>query len=414
MRLTCLKCGHQFELATGPHSSRIPCVCGQDYSYPEVLNTGIQPSEAAAERSRSRAFRAAGLVKNIGGFAFGIAALGVLFFPLGLVGAVIGVYVITMLRGAVGRYSGRKQAAAAVVIGISVFMVEGSLVMRYFKEKQRERLESLQVAADDDLRALLRTERMFRADNDTYGTFKEFRFTPRQGKYTLYLGPDDYIAAKRDGEKVVDPLPAGIVAAVSESAFTAVAVANLDGDPSLDVWTINDHGAITHVMDDIDNTLTPGVATPGEPSLDGGKATAAPETKATGGEVVFDLKDEPSGNEEKNPLRQPEKPAAATPTVPSASVPKRSVAPPPPREPVAADETEGFLTIEVSATPDCHGGRLAVDGVDIGKYPVRRQRISPGQHTLQITSEGDCAGRGAAEVNIVVGRERVLSASDFK
>ena len=69
VRLTCLKCGHQFELAVngGGTGLRVNCVCGQDYSYPEVVNTGIRPNERAAERSRSRAFRAAGLVKNIGG-----------------------------------------------------------------------------------------------------------------------------------------------------------------------------------------------------------------------------------------------------------------------------------------------------------------------------------------------------------
>jgi hypothetical protein len=286
-------CGHLFELATGPHSSRIPCVCGQDYSYPEVLNTGTQPSEAAAERSRSKAFRAAGLVKNIGGFALGISLLGILFFPLGIVGAGLGVYVLTMMRGPLGRYSGRKAAVAGVVIGISVFVSEGSLAMQYFKEKQRQKLESLQVAADDDLRALLRAERLFRADNDTYGTFKEFLFMPKQGKYTLYLGPDDYIPANREREKVVDPLPSGVTAAVSEGAFTAVAVANIDGDPFLDVWTINDHGEVIHLMDDIDDATTPSAATPVGPSLDN-ETQKAPPAK---GEVIFDLKDDSGAKE---------------------------------------------------------------------------------------------------------------------
>jgi hypothetical protein len=45
MRLTCLKCGHQVELATGPQSVRSSCVCGQDYTNPEVINTGTRPNE---------------------------------------------------------------------------------------------------------------------------------------------------------------------------------------------------------------------------------------------------------------------------------------------------------------------------------------------------------------------------------
>mgnify|MGYP001129729865 CR=1 FL=1 len=106
MRLTCLKCGHQMELGSDPQTMRLKCVCGQDYSYPNVCNTGTCPNDYAAERSRSKAFRAAGVVKNFGGFALGVSLLGILFFPIGLLGVAIGVYVLAMLRGPTGRYSG--------------------------------------------------------------------------------------------------------------------------------------------------------------------------------------------------------------------------------------------------------------------------------------------------------------------
>ncbi|MBI5510751.1 MAG: hypothetical protein HY903_18480 [Deltaproteobacteria bacterium] len=258
-------------------------MCGQEHTYPEVLNTGVRPSAAAAERSRSRAFRAAGLVKNIGGFALGLAFLGILFFPLALAGAAGGVYVLTMLRGPVGRYSGRRSAIVAVVVGISVFLAEGVFAVRYVKERHRQRLEALQTAVDDDLRALLRAERLYRADNDTYGTFKEFRFKPRQGKYTLYLGLDDFVGAERDGEKVVDPLPVGLVPAVSESSFTAMAVANIDGDGFLDVWTINDRGTVAHLQDDVEDQLltpetTPAAGAPAGSDAGQGSEANVPES----------------------------------------------------------------------------------------------------------------------------------------
>jgi hypothetical protein len=357
LRLTCLKCGHQFELATGPHSSRIPCVCGQDFTYPEVLNTGTQPSEAAAERSRSKAFRAAGLVKNIGAFALGIALLGVLFFPLGVVGACIGVYVLTMMRGPLGRYSGRTAAVGAVAIGISVFLAEGSLAMSYLKERQRQRLESFQAAADDDLRALLRAERLFRADNDTYGTFKEFRFTPRQGKYTLYLGPDDYIPANREREKIVDPLPTGVVAAVSEGAFTAVAVANIDGDPFLDVWTINDHGEVIHLQDDIGDTATPSVAAPVGPSVDSTIETPTPakevatEPDPPPPAVMPRPKAAPTEAAAKaDPAPKPEskpEPAQLPPEAAPAPIPDPVVEPTPPKEAEPAKPAEGEIIFDI-------------------------------------------------------------------
>jgi len=172
VRHTCLKCGHQTELALGPANIRVNCVCGQDYTYPEVWNTGIRPNERAAERSRSRAFRAAGLVKNIGGFAFGLALLAILFFPLGVVAAGLGIYVLTMLRGPVARYSGRNAAMAAVGIGVGVFLIEGSVAWSWIEARRLMEMRALQSSASEDLRALLRAERLFRAGSDTYGTFK--------------------------------------------------------------------------------------------------------------------------------------------------------------------------------------------------------------------------------------------------
>lgn len=251
MRLTCLKCGHQIELATAPEGIRLSCTCGQEHSYPEVHNTGIRPNARAAERSRSRAFRAAGLVKNIGGFALGLSLLGIIFFPFGLVGAALGLYVLTMLRGPVGRYSGRRSALAALGLGAAVSALGPALTLSWIDGHRRAHLVSLQQGAADDLRALLRAQRLFRASNDTYGSFKEFRFLPQHGQYTIYLGADDFLPARRDGQTVVDPLPAELQPMVAESSFTAVAVGNIDDDPDLDIWVLTDDGRPEHVRSDV-------------------------------------------------------------------------------------------------------------------------------------------------------------------
>lgn len=251
MRLTCLKCGHQVELASALPGERISCACGQDYTYPNVLNTGIRPNERAAERSRSRAFRAAGLVKNVGGFALGISLLGVLFFPFGLVGAALGIYVLTMLRGPVSRYSGRRAALAALALGVSAFAIEGALMASWLQTRRQRARDTLQSSAREDLRGLLRAERLYRATSDRFGPLRDIRFTPQYGLYTFYLAPGDYLEATRDGHTVKDPLPDAFVPGYGETAFTAVAVANLDSDDDLDVWILTDGGTITHVADDL-------------------------------------------------------------------------------------------------------------------------------------------------------------------
>jgi hypothetical protein len=253
VRLTCLKCGHQFELAPAGGSAgvRLNCVCGQDYTYPQVVNTGISPNERAAERSRARAFRAAGLVKNIGGFALGLSLLGILFFPLGLAGASIAVYVLTMLRGPVGRYSGRQAAMAALGLGVTVFIGEGAFAVSWYNAKRLAELRSIQQSAHEDLRALLRAQRLYHAGADTYGTFKEFRFAPQYGNYTFYLAPDDFVSANRDGHAVIDPLPPEASPGVAEGSFTAIAVGNLDNDEDVDIWKLDETGRIEHVKSDL-------------------------------------------------------------------------------------------------------------------------------------------------------------------
>ncbi len=236
--------------ASGPRIGTI-CTCGTEITYPEVYNTGVRPNERAAERLRYRAFRAAGLVKNIGGFALGLALLGIIFFPLALVGAIVGIYVLTMVRGPLGRYSGRQQAIIAIGIGTFVFAAEGSVLWSFLAQRRAERLSAMQASGADDLRTLLRTERLFRAAQDRYGSLKESHYQPRGGAYTVYLSPDEYVPAVRDGETITDPLPTDLWPRVTKEGFTAVAVANLDSDADLDVWVVTEAGEVKHLANDL-------------------------------------------------------------------------------------------------------------------------------------------------------------------
>lgn len=253
MRLTCLKCGHQFDVAMGSGGEMVGCICGTQFKLPQVVDAGVQPSWRAAERSRQRAFRAAGLVRNVGGFAFGITLLGVLFFPLGLVGAAIGIYTLTMLRGPLGRYSGRRWAWGAIGLGVLVFGVEGWVFTDWLNKRRNFALVTAQQSASEDLKRLRRAQVLFRATNNRYGGFEDFRFRPSLGRYTLYLSPMSYFPGEVEGAEVVTPLPQGMEPGFSEAAFTAVAVANLDGDADLDVWMITAEGSPVHLRNDLDH-----------------------------------------------------------------------------------------------------------------------------------------------------------------
>jgi len=251
LRLTCLKCGHQFDVANGPGGQTIGCVCGMQFEAPEVLNTGVQPSEHAAERLRRKAFRAAGLVRNVGGFALGISALGVLFFPLGLLGAAIGIYCVTMVRGPLGRYSGRNLAIAAITLGVAAFATEGALATSYLLDRREAERLMIQQSVREDLKELRRAQIYYHAANERYGDFKDVAFEPKAGHYTIYLTRDSWVAATVDGAEKVYPLPEGFEPSVDVESYRAVAVANLDGDPELDIWTLSAGEAPTHAVDDL-------------------------------------------------------------------------------------------------------------------------------------------------------------------
>lgn len=358
MRLTCLKCGHQMEVATGANDLHLRCVCGQDYSSPDVFNTGICPNERAAERLRSRAFRAAGLVKNMGGFALGVALLGVLFFPIALIGAAVGIYTLTMLRGPLARYSGRRSAWAAVAVGVAVFAGEGSLFVTIVRARQIQKLETTQQSVSEDLRALLRAERLYRATRDTYGSFRELAFKAPSGRYTLYLGADESLAAVRDGEEIVDPLPAVLEPGLSESSFTAVAVANLDGDDFVDIWLLSDLGDITHVANDANDQLS--TLTPPQ----GAVPASAPVAQPVGEEKTPSPTTETAATAVGEAPKEGKEDAATTERAPARRTPKEAderVEPPardepaperPASEPAAAEPTAAMPPPEIdSATP---------------------------------------------------------------
>jgi hypothetical protein len=156
-----------------------------------------------------------------------------------------------MVRGPLGRYSGRRAAIAATIVGVIVFATEGGILWSYLSHRRADRFSAMQASAADDLRTLLRTERLYKAAQDRFGTIKESRFSPRGGYYTIYLALDDYIPAVRDGDSIVDRLPSDATPKLSDTSFTAFAVANLDGDSDLDVWMVDESGELRHVHNDV-------------------------------------------------------------------------------------------------------------------------------------------------------------------
>ncbi|MCK5688728.1 hypothetical protein KAI87_05620 [Myxococcota bacterium] len=251
MRLTCLKCGHQLDVAIeSSKEGSLNCVCGEEYVHPKIFATGVRPNARAAERSRERAFLAAGVVKNTGAFALGLSLLGLIFFPIGLIGAAVGTYTVVMVRGPKGRYSGRRSAIAALILGVGIFVVEGYFISSWWHDRQLQHLAAYQRGVGEDLRGLLRAERLYHATRDRYGSLKDVGFRPRYGGHTIFLSRTDHVVDEKSG-LAMGELPPEVVPALGVDSFTAVAAANLDSDPVVDLWYLLHDGTIIHAIDDI-------------------------------------------------------------------------------------------------------------------------------------------------------------------
>ncbi len=78
-------------------------------------------------------------------------------------------------------------------------------------------------------------------------TFRELGWEP-EGKfdYALFL-PEEAIQPEQVGPF---KLPGGLKAMISDKGFTAIVAGNIDDDPTVDVWWINDAKGVRHVVDD--------------------------------------------------------------------------------------------------------------------------------------------------------------------
>ncbi len=100
--------------------------------------------------------------------------------------------------------------------------------------------------AVENLRVICKAELDYYQKNKRYtDSFSELGFTP-SGSYTYYLGK----SVINSGGGKAYPLPASVQTYVNDSGFKAVAVSNLDEDPDLDLWTVDEKGVITNVFND--------------------------------------------------------------------------------------------------------------------------------------------------------------------
>ena len=253
MRLTCLRCGHQIDVPTQDALAEgyLYCVCGTEHVVPHLIGPDTAPNERAAVSSRTRAFRAAGLAKNHGGMALTISLAGAILFPLALVGAAMGAWVLAGLRPSIRIHSGPRRASMAIAAGIAISLGWVAGLLNWSANQRSQDVALVQDMAGEELNKLHEAQQGYFAIHGRYGSFKEITFSPIYGRYTIYLGTDDYVGGTSLNQPVVYELPMEFIPAVNSRFYRAVAVTNLDDDKELDGWVISESGRLIHEVDDL-------------------------------------------------------------------------------------------------------------------------------------------------------------------
>ncbi len=118
-----------------------------------------------------------------------------------------------------------------------------------YEARKKDTMKAKQVEAKINLQALVAAQAGYNATARKYGkTFNRVGFSVSGGerRYSYFMG-DDVIVGRKGPRKLPEDLAPP---KVSENGFTAYAVANLDNDPDLDIWRVDQSKRLKHLRND--------------------------------------------------------------------------------------------------------------------------------------------------------------------
>lgn len=146
----------------------------------------------------------------------------------------------------------RTGTVIAAVFAVFIVAAGGAAASRFVGKGGRPKAYECKVV----LRDILWAQRGYLEQHQRWATtFQELGFKPEKNtRYTYFIGPDERLLP--DPAKVPHPTRLELPRlsrelGVSSEGFAAACAADLDGDPTLDIWTISSvDGEPFHELDD--------------------------------------------------------------------------------------------------------------------------------------------------------------------
>jgi len=173
--------------------------------------------------------------------------------PLGVTNVVaipVAAFAVWRIWRSSGRVTGLAFALAGAIVAFDILAI-GAVAWRGGSMAGAPTGRLNQEEAKAVLRSLYISQKSHFALFNKYAwTFGELNWhAPPWSLYTYYMGDD--VMGPGVGKRY--PLPANVEVPVRDTRFAAAAVANLDKDPTLDVWFADDSHTVKHVIDDTAN-----------------------------------------------------------------------------------------------------------------------------------------------------------------
>ena len=138
------------------------------------------------------------------------------------------------------------------IIGILAAIAIPNFLKFQAKSKQSE--------AKTNLKAIYTAETGYYGEHNTYNAFDRVHWAPigTSQRYTYDLGSASGIPSPPGAGTVFSFVGSSaavsnvsVTTTVTDNAFLAAAVGNIDNDPAFDEWTINDNNSLLTIKDDV-------------------------------------------------------------------------------------------------------------------------------------------------------------------